>query len=192
MQTVMKKQDLNTIGRVISEKYRDLNSQLHAERPDYGVGGKNYIEIVTQVALLVNAESILDYGCGKNTLGNSLPQFNVTPYDPAIPAYATPPEPHDLVVCTDVAEHIEPAYLENVLDDLAAVTKKVLIIVVATRPAKKILADGRNAHLIQENSAWWLPKLQKRLQLDSFQNYNNSHFMAVLSNPVSGLKAGPI
>lgn len=180
------------VGRTISEEYRKLNAELHETRQDYGVGGHNYAELVTQIALSIRADSILDYGCGKNTLGNALPQFNVTPYDPAIPEYAETPDPHDLVVCTDVAEHIEPLYLESVLDDLAYLTKKVLIIVVATRPAKKTLSDGRNAHLIQEKSNWWLPRLQKRFQLDSFQNYNNTHFMAVLSNPEAGLKAGPV
>jgi hypothetical protein len=31
-------------------------------------------------------------------------------------------------------------------------------------PAKKVLADGRNAHLIQENKNWWTEILQNSIQ----------------------------
>jgi hypothetical protein len=34
--------------------------------------------------------------------------------------------------------------------------------VIATRPAKKHLPDGRNAHLIVQDSDWWLGQLEKR------------------------------
>jgi hypothetical protein len=32
-------------------------------------------------------------------------------------------------------------------------------------PAEKQLADGRNAHLIVENHAWWRQRLDKRFSL---------------------------
>ncbi|HET9469625.1 MAG TPA: hypothetical protein VFO24_00885, partial [Usitatibacter sp.] len=62
----------------------------------------------------------------------------------------------------DVLEHIEPECLDEVLDDLQRVTRKIGFFVIATREAEKTLPDGRNAHLIQEPIAWWAPRLEKR------------------------------
>jgi hypothetical protein len=38
-------------------------------------------------------------------------------------------------------------------------------------PAAKILSDGRNAHLIQEPSSWWLPKLTKYFEILHLQSH---------------------
>ena len=68
-------------------------------------------------------------------------------------------------MCTDVLEHIEPDRLDEVLDDLKRVTRKMGFFVVATRAADKTLPDGRNAHLIQQERDWWLPKLAARFDV---------------------------
>ena len=39
-------------------------------------------------------------------------------------------------------------------------------------PAAKILADGRNAHLIQKPSSWWLPKIVKYFEIHQLMNHN--------------------
>ena len=62
-------------------------------------------------------------------------------------------------------EHIEPACLDEVLDDLERVTRKIGFFVIANRPAKKVLADGRNAHLIQEDVDWWRARLERRFAM---------------------------
>lgn len=81
------------------------------------------------------------------------------------------PTQHDLVVCSDVLEHIEMECLIDVIADLRSLTKKVLFVDVATRPAKKVLADGRNAHLIQKDGAWWLTELMPYFEPVFFQTY---------------------
>jgi hypothetical protein len=73
------------------------------------------------------------------------------------------------VVCTDVLEHIEPELIDNVLDHLKDLTRKVAFLAIATRPARKNLADGRNAHLIIQPSSWWLAKLFYRFNIVSFE-----------------------
>ena len=83
----------------------------------------------------------------------------VTNYDPCIEGLDTPPEPHDVVACTDVLEHIEIDCLPAVLADLRRLSRRAAFLTIATGPAKKYLADGRNAHLIQQGSKWWIPKL---------------------------------
>lgn len=155
---------------LITEEYRKLNGQLH-EAGNYGISGHKWAEDVRQLANICAARTILDYGAGQMTLARSLPDKTVLSYDPAIPDISEAPDPADLVVCGDVLEHIEPDCLEEVLDDLQRLTLRAVFLVVATRPAKKILADGRNAHLIQQPYSWWLPKIMQRWDMQSFANY---------------------
>lgn len=101
---------------------------------------------------------VLDYGCGKRTLESAL-GFGINNYDPALEGLDASPAPADIVCCTDVLEHIEPDCLTAVLADLRRVTKRAIFLTIATRPAKKFLADGRNAHLIQKPARWWIERL---------------------------------
>ena len=66
---------------------------------------------------------MLDYGAGKGRLGEALRKMLPNPpvihcYDPAAPEWAGEPAPCEMVVCIDVLEHVEPGYLDPVLDDL--------------------------------------------------------------------------
>lgn len=148
----------------ISESYRALNRQLHETNDSYGAGHqtKQWYPLIAEFSRIMNASSILDYGSGKSRMGQALSQLMVIPYDPSVPGIDEPPEPHDVVVCLDVLEHIEPELLDNVLDDLRRCTIKGVFLTVNMMPAGKVLADGRNAHLIQQPIEWWLPKLMVR------------------------------
>lgn len=154
---------------LISEAYRDLNRRLHETRDDYGVSSQKWIGNVHKLAEWARARSILDYGCGKGSLRAALGDI-VQEYDPAVPGKDARPEPADLVVCTDVLEHVEPECLDAVLDDLKRVTLRVALLTVATVPARKELADGRNAHLIVQPPRWWIPKFFDRFDLVQFEN----------------------
>lgn len=143
---------------VISEEYRALNQQLHDTNSYYGTSGVRHVETVIKLAESIKTQSILDYGCGKGLLAKGLP-FPIWEYDPAIEGKQELPRPADLVVCTDVLEHIEPDRLRAVLQDLARCTRKVGYFTINTGPAKKFLPDGRNAHLIQKDKEWWAQKL---------------------------------
>jgi hypothetical protein len=79
-------------------------------------------------------------------------------YDPAIPGKDTLPSFADLVVSTDVLEHIEPDRLDSVLGHLRMLARKAVFVVVSLKDSNKILADGRNAHLIIRPSKWWLKR----------------------------------
>lgn len=151
----------------ISETYRELNRKLHADNANYGAGDSTscWYPLVAEYALMLGATSILDYGSGKSRMGHTLSHMMVIPYDPAVPGIDAPPEEHDLVVSLDVLEHIEPECLDEVLDDIQRCAKKGVFLTVNMQPAIKVLADGRNAHLIQEPIEWWLPKLMARWDL---------------------------
>lgn len=101
--------------------------------------------------------SISDYGAGKKNLLRGLQDLGVHPseyfpYDPVFPEYGDP-KPADLACCIDVLEHVEPRQLDNVLGELASITTSYGFFTIHTGPAVKTLADGRNAHLIQQPSS---------------------------------------
>ena len=147
----------------ITPEYLEQNRKLHAAGK-YGVSGSVWAPLVRQLGEQLRTRDILDYGCGQKSLEKAL-GFPIRNYDPCIEGLDAAPEPADLVACTDVLEHIEPDCLDDVLDDLKRVTRKVGFFVVASGPAGKFLPDGRNAHLIQEGQAWWLPKLSRRFEV---------------------------
>ncbi len=145
---------------LISAPYRELNARLHRDNLAYGVGGAKHAPTVLKLADSLKTRSVLDYGCGKGYLQKELP-FPIWEYDPAIPEKSESPRPADLVVCTDVLEHVEPDRLHYVLDDLRRCVLQVGYFVIALRPATKTLADGRNTHLIVKPRKWWVAQLKR-------------------------------
>lgn len=166
------------MSAMISDEYRAINEQLHISSKDYGTSGARYASQIRALALSMQSEDILDYGCGKSTLANNLP-FKIKQYDPAVKKYAALPKPADLVVCTDVLEHIEPEMLDAVLNHLAELTKCKGLFVIATHEAKKALPDGRNAHLIIESKQWWLNKLWDYFKIVGFQDMGKAMLVVV-------------
>lgn len=175
---------------VISESYLRLQQDLH-QNPHYGVASIGFAPIVQQVLQAIKATSLSDYGAGKQNLNKALlaagVQIDYRPYDPAFPEYGEA-QSADLVCCIDVLEHIEPEYLDNVLDDLRRLTVKVGFFSIHSGPAVKILADGRNAHLIQQPSSWWLPRLCERFEIAKLQATPGGFY--VLVTPRAGTTAG--
>ncbi len=160
---------------LISDEYRKMNEGLHENKKMYGTSGAKWAPHVVDMSERLATKDVLDYGCGKSTLAQNLP-FDIKEYDPCVPEKAARPEPADIIVCTDVLEHIEPECLDEVLDDLYVLMKKVGLFTIHNGPAKKHLADGRNAHLIQENEKWWLEKILKRFEMWSFRrNQGENH-----------------
>lgn len=140
---------------MFSPEYKALQEQFHRDRPDYGISGMRYSSMVEQICQQMQTRDVLDYGAGKCTLAKNLP-FPITSYDPFIPELSERPQPHDLVVCTDVMEHVERDYLDSVFEDICSLSMKAVFFQIATRPASKTLPDGRNAHLVIEPASWWL------------------------------------
>ena len=177
--------DTNT--PLISEEYRRMQQELH-KNPNYGVASVGYAPIVAEIMQAVKATELLDYGAGKGRLGQTLQQHTQQPltihhYDPSIPTWSATPKPCRFVACIDVLEHIEPHLLDNVLDDLKRVTIGVGVFTVHTGPAVKFLTDGRNAHLIQQPPAWWLPKFMSRFDLVQFSRMSQGFWIAVEAPP---------
>lgn len=155
---------------LITEDYKKLTEELHLNNKDYGTSGQRWANQIIAFSKMVKSNDLLDYGCGKSTLAQNLP-FAIKQYDPCVPKHAAPPEPADIVVCTDVLEHIELDCIKDVLADIRRLTKQMVFLSIANGPAKKTLSDGRNAHLIQQNEIFWMAEL---LPLFHMLQFNSS------------------
>jgi 2-polyprenyl-3-methyl-5-hydroxy-6-metoxy-1,4-benzoquinol methylase len=145
---------------LISDEYRLTNIELHRRNHTYGSYGSRWAPLVRELKEKFAAESILDYGCGKGTLAEALPDLGLREYDPCVVGKDAPPAPADLVICTDVLEHIEPELIDNVIEHIWSVTLKVAFLNISTRRAAKRLPDGRNAHLIVQDPDWWTVRVE--------------------------------
>jgi FkbM family methyltransferase len=169
---------------LITETYRAEQAALHSVG-NYGTASLQYGATVEALLRNTGARSLLDYGCGsKRSLQQvlKLPQGTVYEgYDPAVPEYSATPLPAELVCCIDVLEHIEPALLDNVLDHLAQLCDPYGFFTVHSGPAKKVLSDGRNAHLTQQGPDWWMPRLASRFEVLTLQPIPSGFAIAVRS-----------
>lgn len=158
---------------LITPEYIALNRQLHADRPDYGQMGHKHVESVRGVAQVFEVQSILDYGCGKQTLLEALRLPYARGYDPCVSGLDAEPKPAEFVTCTDVLEHIEPECLDAVLAHIRSLTTRVFFTAISLRDAKKTLPDGRNTHLIVQSAKWWLIKLLDHFDVDTIRATND-------------------
>ena len=159
--------------KLISDQYKEVLIQTHKDRPAWGGGNiidlndpkhrrnkdiDGFAKLLTNTWVSLGKGSVLDYGCGKGWLASYFP-IPIQEYDPGIPGKDQLPEPANLVICTDVMEHLEPDYLDAVLEDLQRVTSRRAIFMIHCVLANTCLSDGRNTHLIVQDSDWWLRKL---------------------------------
>lgn len=169
----------------ITPQYRSLNQRLHAdESVKYGYKGHEQADQIKEVVGRFRLRTLLDYGAGKQTLSQALqgtPNLRVSDYDPAISAIAHAPKPADIVVCTDVLEHVEPECLEEVLADLWRLAKRYLYVRVCTVPCtSKALPDGSDPHRIVQPFDWWKQKLLEKFTLKDEYERSEKYFTLLL------------
>lgn len=149
---------------MLSDEYKALLTEMHAVDKKWGDGAFGFAQRIHTFAHVTKSKTVLDYGCGKRTLEHGLRHINshlrVVPYDPGIPEIADNRKPCDMVVSLDVIEHIEPDYLDLVMQDIKNLAGRAVYLHIATTPARQILPDGRNAHLI----VWEYPRWRKYLR----------------------------
>lgn len=159
----------------VSEAYNAALSRTmhaHATRKIFsGRGCLKHRDRILELALLVGAQSALDYGCGKGAQyadqimpGKTLEQllgFEVAKYDPAVKEYRRlPAGQFDLVWCVDVLEMIPEQDMGWILEEIVAKARRALFLTVATYPAKKRFADGSNTHVTVQTAEWWAAQFQ--------------------------------
>lgn len=156
----------------LSEEYRSTLKEMHRRGGKKGWGRTSSTTFLKTILELVDEKQekvILDYGAGagnlRKTLAEIRPDLKVIDFDPGRDDACAPAEPCDFVVCNDVFEHVEPAYLEAFFEDLVRVTNKWAYFTVCMTPAIKTLPDGRNAHLIVEPFSWWIQQVAPRFDI---------------------------
>lgn len=127
-----------------------LYQELHKSNLTYGGGGIGLLPVISELIEYLNAKSVLDYGCGKGGLVRALqekfPDIKVCGYDPAVEEFENlPTEKFDLVVNTDVLEHIPADELPETVERIAGFSKNVFFHL-HHAPASQILENGENAH----------------------------------------------
>lgn len=169
----MASQPLQLMADVISDQQRQLNAALHSSNDQFGnradAGGlaRQLPATLARLHELGVCRSVLDYGTGKGALVQRLRAelpgtIRVEGYDPAVAAYAKrPSEPADVLTCLDVLEHIELAQLDAVLREIHQLTRHFCYLVIDLQPAKKMLADGRNAHILLAPPEWWVSRISQ-------------------------------
>lgn len=163
---------MNKPIKTISSEYLEEQQRLH-QNPNYGVASLKFAPIVADIIKKQKIKTLTDYGAGKQRLKNALERFELEdykyqPYDPAFPEYGNA-QCAQLVVCIDVLEHIEPAFLDDVLRELSQIIQGIGFFTIHMGPAGKILSDGRNAHLIQKPTSWWLTRLCEYFDVNFLQ-----------------------
>tara|TARA_B100002019_G_scaffold290722_1_gene309074 strand:- start:7036 stop:7569 length:534 start_codon:yes stop_codon:yes gene_type:complete len=173
--------------QTISKDYLEEQINLHKNK-NYGSASLLHVPVIIKILNETGITSISDYGAGKKRLLEGITnsgfknKIEYFPYDPAFPEYGDP-RPAELVTVIDVMEHIEPEYLNTVLDNIKNITQKLCYFSISTSPAKKELSDGRNAHLLQHPPRWWLPKICARFEIQFMQK--NSKGFVVLAGALN-------
>ncbi|MBX3497749.1 MAG: methyltransferase domain-containing protein [Parvibaculum sp.] len=160
------------------EQYR----KLHEEKPAYGSGSGRYLPAILPLARDRKSQSILDFGAGKSKLAELLSQqlgIQADRYDPAIPEISIMPDKqYDLVICTDVMEHIPEQHVATILQQIRARSANCFLHV-STRLAKAVLPSGENAHATVRPADWWRAQILKHFSDCVVLDRKNDYFSAI-------------
>lgn len=153
--------------KTFSEDYKEQVKELHNRSNAFGNGKLNIdkeppcLKYVDEYSV----KTLIDYGCGKaaklpHHIKHHRPEVDAQGYDPFVPGFdVIQLDSYDMLTSDDVLEHFEYEHIDDGIRHVNSLFTKVAWISVACSPAKKVLADGRNAHLIVEGPEWWKEKL---------------------------------
>lgn len=123
---------------------------------------KDFRHLAAQAAGL-RPRSIVDFGCGQSRLVEMVARHvgaRAARYDPAIEGCSVKPEGRfDLLLNTDVLEHVPLAEIDALLAEMRAMADHALFII-DLRPAATILPNGENAHCSLYPADWWRARLE--------------------------------
>lgn len=168
--------------------YIKLYQELHQKETDYGTSGSNYYDEVCLVIDYLKPKTVLDYGCGKAVLIGQLeqkyPDIRFYGYDPAIPERsALPINKADLVINTDVLEHIPEEQLPSVIQEISQISDKVFF-GIHHALAYTLLPNGENAHCTVKPIFWYYHLFEKYFPSMTVLKGRESYLNTILTFPV--------
>lgn len=144
------------------ERYIDLHKELHkSSRKFTGKSLRAWIKEIDQLMVTHSCENILDYGCGKAHFWPAYWLEKIQGYDPAVEKFSKDPSPADMVICTDVMEHIPELFVDEILKHINSLSNKWIFFVIDTKKAKKKFKNGENCHVTIKPPTWWQNKLNE-------------------------------
>jgi cyclopropane fatty-acyl-phospholipid synthase-like methyltransferase len=157
------------ISNTISQDYQRQMQELH-NKGKFNNGADQF-DLVETFIKEYNPTNLIDFGCGKGaliaTIKEHYPSIDVFGYDPGNEEFNhMPNRTFDTIISTDAIEHIEPEYLVNSLKIMSDKMERCGFFRIACHPAKKVLPDGRNCHLIVEEPTWWREQILKHMNVD--------------------------
>lgn len=128
-----------------------------------------------------NATTVLDWGCGRGDPYRGphkvwrewgIKWFDIWLYDPSFPSHdKTPPagKQFDLVICSDVLEHVPGEDVDEFVLNLFAHTRGHVWASVCCRPAKKTFPqNGENLHVTLHPLQWWIDTFDQHCGTTSY------------------------
>jgi len=167
-------------GESLIEQYK----AIHSRCCDYGTSSERLFYLISPYVLDLNTENVLDYGCGRSKLVDRLKEtghcLRAFRYDPAVPEFSVIPNVKiDLILNTDVLEHIPEEALDSVLMRIKSICQNVFF-KIALLPSVTLLPNGKNAHCTLRSMDWWHQKLLKHFsyveEIPSL-NKRSAHFV---------------
>lgn len=138
--------------------------------------GGSLMQHIPELKALVkeyDIKTILDYGCGKAACHKMPLAESVYLYDPYCYPYDIKPKgTFDLVICTDVLEHVPEDEIGKTLVELINYTDKVLYLSIATYPAEKKFTNGENVHITIKPKEWWEQMLSTAKDIKIVRHYS--------------------
>jgi len=146
--------------RTYSDDWLRRHRATHAQHVVFGTHRHPYLhDTMRRLAAGIAQEtgeppSLLDYGCGKGVFMADMARLRlfrfVRGYDPALDTYkARPAQPYDVVVCLDVLDQLEDAFVEAAIQDVAQFTGHTAVFSVITVQTPAL------AHLNPRSAATW-------------------------------------
>jgi hypothetical protein len=153
------------------EEALKLHEELHEKNFFLGNSIKDHLNNIIELVDIYNVKTVCDYGCGKArcwikmNLKETLDLDEVLLYDPCYEIYKNFPDKKvDMIICTDVMEHIPEDSVDYELKRIFDLTDGVIYFSISSVLAKKELKKGVNAHLTVKDQKWWYNKIQKHVK----------------------------
>lgn len=179
----------------ITKEYKDEVTIKHQDDKPWGHtavrfgGGAHVIALLDKT--VPHIVTMLDYGSGEGTLRAHIEherpgRVEITEYDPGMPGINKLPErTFDLVVTTDVLEHVEPHLLKETIREIAELADITVYHNIPCYATGSSFISGpykgMNIHLTVENPAFW-----KRIVRDNMPGFTISTVVTVETNKKRG------